>query len=228
MKFSYSLKTITESIGARSLQIQCLEDLNQTIDALFLELEKTGQASLLEELCPYFGVIWPSARALALEIDRLPEREIRARSLLEVGCGLALPSLLAGLRGAEVTASDFHPEVPEFLTRNQRLNEIQKLRYVHSDWQNSGQISERFDWVIGSDILYERQHPPIVARAIAERLAPGGRAIVTDPGRPYLQQFVTEMEERGFSTQLRTERVKDSPVDKDIFILEFSQESRQG
>ena len=56
---------------------------------------------------PLFGLLWPSGALLAA---RLGARPVRAgERILEVGCGLALASLVAHRRGADVTASDRHP-----------------------------------------------------------------------------------------------------------------------
>ena len=59
---SYRMQARREQVGDLELEIHALEDLDATIDALFLELEKSGNTALLEELCPYFGQVWPSAR----------------------------------------------------------------------------------------------------------------------------------------------------------------------
>src|SRR5688500_8682711 len=109
--FEYRTKILAESIGGVELRLECLEDLNQTIDDLFEELRRRGQPELLDRYCPYFGTVWPSARALA-QVLALRGESLRGASVLELGCGLALPSLLAAKLGAEVVASDGHPDVP--------------------------------------------------------------------------------------------------------------------
>jgi predicted nicotinamide N-methyase len=146
--------------------------------------------------------------------------------ILELGCGLALPSLAASRLGAKVTATDFHPEVPRFLERNQAHNAVQELHYLHMDWQHQSLAAalspeQKFDWVVGSDILYERQQPELVARVIDEWLAPQGKAAIADPARPYLQSFADEMIRRKFRYETHIRRVRDVPVDKDIFLLVF-------
>jgi len=199
-------------IAGVDLRIECLEDLEKTIDRLFEVLQAGGEPSLLEEFCPYFGVIWPSAVALA---EAVAERGsiIRGSEVLEIGCGLAIPSLVATRLGARVTATDFHPLVNEFLKRNIALNRIKNLNYLRIDWRNNSKQQElsRYPWVIASDVLYERQHPELVARAIHSHLSPGGTAIIADPARPYLQPFVQEVTKLGFTHELS--------VRKDVFII---------
>ncbi|HEV2131729.1 MAG TPA: hypothetical protein VGR27_11530, partial [Longimicrobiaceae bacterium] len=52
-----------------------------------------------DERLPYWAELWPSARALA---RYLLEREVPAGRVLELGAGVALPSLALHARGAEV------------------------------------------------------------------------------------------------------------------------------
>lgn len=226
--FEYKLKRQFERIGALELQIECLENLDQTIDALFEFLQKSGREALLEELCPYFGVVWPSARALT-EYLVTHAATIRGARVLELGCGLAIPSLALEKFGAEVTATDFHPEVPKFLDKNKTLNSSVGIQYLHLDWQRTSlasALSGRFDWVVGSDILYERGQPEPVARVIDEWLTPGGRAVLADPGRPYLQSFVDEMARRDFCHHTQIREVKDQTVNAEIFLLVFEREKK--
>ncbi len=236
--FDYRLKTEHLTVGAaprqETLVIDCLENLDDTIDALFDHLKITGDEALLEDLCPYFGVVWPSALALAAIVAS----ETRAGDeLLEIGCGLALPSLVAARAGARVVATDSHPEVPRFLARNIERNlggpgSADRLEFLPIDWQKTTPQIEpaplagkRFARVIGSDILYERKHPPLVARVIDEHLAPGGQAIVTDPGRPYLQNLADEMKARGYRCETQILPVApgsvSGPSAREIFVLKF-------
>ena len=105
-----------------------------------------------------FGVIWPSARALA---SRLTTHELRGRRVLELGCGLALPSLVAAKAGAEVTATDQHPDTERFLAENLERNRLQ-VRYARLDWSGAAppEVPERgFDLVLASDVLYAAPMP---------------------------------------------------------------------
>jgi predicted nicotinamide N-methyase len=217
----YRLQVREETIEATRLRIESLANLNETIDALFAELEQQGDPQLLESLCPYFGVVWPSARGLAEHLSQAGREALEGRRLLEVGCGLAVPSLVAARLGARVVATDFHPDIPRFLSRNIELNGITGLEFVSWDWQKAESTLGVFDWVVGSDILYERQHPGPVARMLASHVAPGGRVVLADPGRPYLQAFADEMRGLGFECRVSARNVADDPARKDVFILEL-------
>src|SRR5680860_342426 len=61
---------------------------------------------------PIFGVVWPSGLVLANHMLNYP---IEGKRILEIGCGMALSSLLLNARQADITATDYHPEVEHFL-----------------------------------------------------------------------------------------------------------------
>jgi predicted nicotinamide N-methyase len=149
----------------------------------------------------------------------------RGARVLEVGCGLALPSLVAAKLGASVTATDYHPDIGTFLERNLFLNGLSsaEVKFVPCNWQAEDALLGQYDWVIGSDILYERQHPGPVARILARHVKKGeGRIILADPGRPYLQNFSDEMNLLGFRCQVFTYQVYDTPAPKEVFVLELT------
>ncbi|MGZ3809956.1 MAG: hypothetical protein ACXVCE_17865, partial [Bacteriovorax sp.] len=57
-------------------------------------------------------------------------------------------------------------------------------------------------------------------------LKPGGKIILADPGRAYVQKFITAMNELGYKERFTTQTVLASLTSnnkqRDIFIFEFS------
>jgi predicted nicotinamide N-methyase len=218
---TYKTKQQLESIGSVQLNIECLDDLNATIDQVFKVLEGQGNPQALEELCPYFGVIWPAARGLSEYLSQLPTSSLLGTQVLELGCGLALPSMVTAKRGAQTLATDFHPEVPKFLEKNILNNQLTHLKYQWVNWEKDAPQLGPFDWVIGSDILYERRYPEPLARTIAKQVKPNGKIILADPGRPYLQGFVDAMKSLGFQCTTKIFRVPNPPTFQEVFVLIF-------
>src|SRR5919199_4213065 len=59
-----------------------------------------------EEYLPYWAELWPSGLALA---RRIAGRALHGARTLELGCGLALPSMAAALAGGRGLATDWSP-----------------------------------------------------------------------------------------------------------------------
>src|SRR5690606_6274286 len=105
-----------------------------------------------DERLPYWAELWPSARALAQELldGPLPRGRV-----LELGCGIALPSLALRWRGVEVVASDYYAEALDFARENARRNRLTEPETLLLDWRTPPPDLIPFDLVIAADVLYE-------------------------------------------------------------------------
>jgi len=197
----YDIKVQTLAIdGVADLQIRSLLDNQQFADP-------AGAAEALgisSAQWPLFGQVWPSGLHLAAAMAVRPLAE--GERILEIGCGLALASLVCHRRGAEVTASDIHPLAGAFLLENLRLNELAPMRYCHGDWSEdaappaSGQprVQGRFDLIIGSDVLYERDDGGALAAFIEKHALPACELLIVDPNRGNRAAFGKRMAGLGF------------------------------
>ena len=145
---------------------------------------------------PIFGVIWPSSMVLAHFIS---EYDTESKKVLEVGCGMALSSLLLNKQNIDITATDYHPEVEKFLKRNVRLNGDDAITFERADWADNEDKLGQFDLIIGSDLLYEDEHIELLASFIEEHANPGCEVILVDPGRGRKSKMNTQMAEYGFT-----------------------------
>src|SRR3954471_19267186 len=85
---------------------------------------------------PYWALAWPSGMALA---ETLAGRDLAGRRVLELGCGLGLPSLVAAHRGAAVLATDGEPDAVVFAAHNLALNDLEG-EVAQVDWRDSGAL----------------------------------------------------------------------------------------
>src|SRR5436190_1197878 len=116
-----------------------------------------------DEFLPYWAELWPASLALA---DALPD--VRRQRVVELGCGLGVPSLVAAASGAHVTAIDWAAEAIELLRTNAGRNGVVVQAEVR-DWRKPWR--DRFDLVLAADVLYERRNvAPLLARL--KELAP--------------------------------------------------------
>jgi predicted nicotinamide N-methyase len=136
-------------------------------------------------LVPYSTVLWRSGMALARELDGV---ELRGRRVVELGCGLGVPSLVAARAGAEVLATDADDEALELVERNARENGL-SLETACVEWAAAEELVARgpFDLVLAADVLYERVSvAPLLS--LLPRL--GGEVWLADPGRPTTSMFL--------------------------------------
>src|SRR5262249_29995923 len=125
---------------------------------------------------PYWAHLWSGALVLAAAI---PERP---RSVIELGCGLGLPGLVAACHGARVTFVDRAPAALAFVRASAALNGVPAVDLVAADC-TTPVLAARFDLVLAAELLYDRHAFHGVARAVARLLAPGGRALLADARR---------------------------------------------
>lgn len=198
--------------GAASLHICSLLDRQQFFDPLG-RAEAVGISSAA---WPLFGLVWPSSLHLAARMAGRPL--VASERILEVGCGLALASLVAHRRGADVTASDCHPLTARFLARNARLNRLPPLRYRLGDWaaapglpgrEGKARVFGRFGLIIGSDVLYERDDAGHLSAFIDRHAGVQAEVLIVDPNRGNRPAFHRRMAAAGFSLE---ETVLGSPV----------------
>jgi len=204
--------------GRKTINIGEFPLIIETPPDLDLLLEKATKETPGEvDSIPYYSILWPSAIALAKHLSQTGI--VNADSeVIELGCGLGLPSILCAKMNASVTATDFHPGNREWLLHNAQLNQV-SLNYESLNWNTfisatPGSQLRPAQLVIGSDLIYENKHIAALVCAINSLCAPGGNVYIADPGRENLPIFVSSMLKSGWKNTLH-------PVD-DIYILHFT------
>jgi len=161
---------------------------------------------------PIFGLIWPSSIVLC---NHMLDFNITDKRILEVGCGMALSSILLNKLDADITATDYHPEVEEFLKRNTQLNDGKPIDFERVDWADDQSELGLFDVIIGSDLLYEDQHIEQLANFLEKHAKPECEVVIVDPGRGRKTKLSKKMIAFGFSSK----QVK--PIHTDFMKEEF-------
>jgi predicted nicotinamide N-methyase len=187
-------EVVSQSVGLPSGELTILQPAESA------ELPDAGEV-VWAPLVPYWSVLWRSAVTLARELDGMDLRGLR---VVELGCGLAVPSIAAARAGAEVLATDGDAEALELVKRNAEANDV-RIETAIADWAQPDDLVGRapFDLALAADVLYER---PAVAQLLSllPRLAP--QAWLADPGRPAEEAFV-EQAQRRWPVETRTRGV---------------------
>ncbi len=149
-----------------------------------------------DERLPYWAELWPSAVALARHISK---EDFAGRRVVELGCGVGLPSMVALAHGARVAATDHYTAALDFTRYNARANLGLEPETRLLDW-HAPEIEGLglFDLVLAADVLYEPRNVPALAALIPTLLAPGGETLLADPRRKNALIFLEKMQEKGF------------------------------
>ncbi|KGI77501.1 class I SAM-dependent methyltransferase [Oleiagrimonas soli] len=192
----YLTRELQVELGGHAYRLQALKDLQQYDDPDQVA-ERAGISSAQWSL---FGHLWPAGRVLA---DHMCAFEIDGKRILELGCGLGLSSLVLSRRGADITASDYHPLAAEFLDINSRGNRLPDIAFHALDWPVPAPELGLFDVIIGSDILYEAQHVPQLAEVLARHAKPCAEIVITDPGRGNANRLSRMLIEQGYALEVQ-------------------------
>lgn len=142
---------------------------------------------------PYWAQIWDSNRTVAERLLQLP---LAKRRVLDLGCGLGLTGCVAAACGADVLLADAVPAALLFARWNTwpwgRRTRIRRV-----DWRTD-RLPQTFDWIVGSDILYDTADWPFLEAFWRSHLAPGGRLLLGEPGRETGIRFPAWLTARGW------------------------------
>src|SRR5262249_34138713 len=163
-------RLVETAIGDDRLALWEIDDLERYVDRdALLRADDPPEP-------PYWAHCWSGARVLA---ERVPAR---AGRVLEIGCGLGLPGVVAARRGARTLFVDRVAAPLAFVRATLRANGVDAIGLVVADvlaapWGGG------FDLVLAAEVLYDRGAFPSLARALAASLAPGGRVLLADGNR---------------------------------------------
>lgn len=181
-------------IGGRDWRIAAVEDQSAL----------TKQSEAFEHF-PFGLLLWDSAPVLAGALCEQPGT-VAGKTLLELGAGVGVAGLVAAALGGRVRQTDHGREALALCRRNAALNGIAGIDWALADWTRWDD-ADRYDVIIGSDILYEGDLYPALAAIFARNLAPGGRVFLTDPGRTNTPKFLALLDAQGWQLAKRRKRV---------------------
>jgi predicted nicotinamide N-methyase len=153
---------------------------------------------------PYWARLWPSGEVLAAALAAAPPGP--GTRVLELGCGLGLPSIVAARGGADVLATDASTDAVAFAAHCLALNELEAT-VACADWTKDGdQLVERgpFDRVLAADVLYTNANADEAMRLMPRLVEPNGEVWLADPDRAGGRRFLAGAR-KSFYVQTREE-----------------------
>ena len=188
----YLLKHETIAVNNIDYSIRSLKDRQQFYDYQ----ERAEALGISSATWSLFGVVWPASRVLAATVSLLT---LDDRRILEIGCGIALSSIVLHKMGFNITASDYHPLAKEFLDSNISSNDFAPIKFETGNWEAENPLLGEFDLIIGSDVLYEPAHSESVSRFIDIHSSNNVDVIIVDPNRGNRAKFTKNMIALGYT-----------------------------
>ena len=167
---------------------------------------------------PYWAKVWPSAIALLNILQKHPS-VIKDRTVLELGAGVGLPSLLMANEAKAIQISDYNSEAVELLRKNIAHLQLQNVQAMQLDWNT---IPENItaEVVILSDVNYDPTQFETLTKLIEKFIHQGCTIILSTPQRIMASPFVLELASYIVAEYL--ELVDENGVTKEISILVLS------
>jgi predicted nicotinamide N-methyase len=157
---------------------------------------------------PYGIVLWPAAIALAHDVA---SRDLAATRILELGAGTGLPGIVAASLGARVVQTDRQQLVLHVCRQNAERNGVTTIEHRIADW-TAWDDSERYDLILGSDILYAEPLHPHLRHIFETNLAPNGTVLLSDPFREACVRLLATMEAADWQITMNKWTVSMTPV----------------
>ncbi len=167
---------------------------------------------------PYWAETWPSAVGLARWFagPDAPAADLAC----ELGCGTGLVGVALARMGWRIRATDYVEDALLFATHNASRNGAGARHSVsYLDWRHP--VGAPCRWLVGSDLAYEKSVHPQLERTVRALLEPGGRLVLSDPGRPAARPLLNALEGAGFRHRVESMEVEWKGVAQTIDIHLF-------
>jgi len=168
---------------------------------------------------PYWAELWDSAAGV---VELLPlfavNDDSRSTYVLDLGCGMGLAGTVAAKLGMRVLFADLEPPALLFAKLNS-LPEAQRVEFRRVDWRKD-RLGQKFDLILGADILYERKQWDFLEPFWREHLKEDGTILFGEPGRQTGDLFQAWIATKNFSVEVRQIPVSTRPQPIRIFVLQ--------
>lgn len=192
----FPLREMEVTVGRRRFVLTTAEDIEQLINGI------SEEEFRVDERLPYWAELWHSALALSGYLAEVPAR-IEHRRVLEIGCGLALPGIVAASMGARVTLGDFEP----LALKAAELNLLRNIPDAEADirlMDFRDEPDEQWPVILAADVIYEKRFVEALALFLDRALEPGGEIFLAEPNRLIAVPFFEALTSRGFRYERRS------------------------
>ncbi len=186
------------SIGSLRIALDTITNTADLLDELIAQ--GPTHPDYQDEVIPYWADLWPSALGLSYYLAENCLDVLEDARVLELGCGLGLPGLVAAQLGAQLTFTDYVQAALDFARHNLSLNPATRhpAHFQCLDWRAIPPEMPQFDCLLAADVAYEKRFFTPLYDSIHRLLAPAGCCYLSEPGRDIAKEFLSGFEGAGF------------------------------
>lgn len=170
---------------------------------------------------PYWAEDWASSRAIC---RLLLERNVRERTVLDLGCGLGLTGAVAARSGATVCFVDNAEPALDF----SRLNcwpWRDHCTFLALDWHaDNRSLLGQFDTIIGGEIIYDSDDWSTLNLFWKRHLTDSGSVLLCDPFRKTGREFRDWITDHAWQTDFREMTIPE--INGPVNVIELRKQSR--
>jgi predicted nicotinamide N-methyase len=136
-------------IAGKSFQFATPKTIDRFID--FNEIEHDF---------PLWAKIWEASWILGEHVAK--KNPDPMRNILEIGSGIGVVGVVASVFGHGITMTEYNEHALNFARANAEINQCPGVTITKLDWHQPS-LAGRFDWIIGSEVLYnEKDFSPML------------------------------------------------------------------
>lgn len=139
---------------------------------------------------PLWAKIWEASLLLAHRMAATPPRT--RQTWLELGAGLGVVGVVAAAFKHRITITEYDAQALDFIRANLTINGCRPEIARQLDWQDPD-LTERFDRIIGSELIYNEQDFPALKGLFQRLLKPAGEILLAGEVRQTNRAFLDMM-----------------------------------
>ncbi len=214
----YRLEWAPAQVRDYKLEILQIQDL----EGFLVGNIEAGGVSLAN--FPFWAMVWDGALVLSdFLVRQAPES---GRTLLELGSGVGFAGLFAAARGHRVALTDNHPDALDFVRLSVHRNKLASAEVRELDWR-APDLPGTYEWIVGSDLLYEEGSLIPLASLLEGFLAPEGTIYLTQSVLGKSPKNFFELMKPRFQIRYQEKNLTTAEGRKKVLFLEMRRRHQQ-
>jgi len=166
---------------------------------------------------PLWSKIWEASVVLAdFLAGTAPQPEKR---FLEIGAGIGFVGIVAAAFGHRMTITEINPQALDFIRANSLINRCATADIVSMDWNSPG-FEDGFDYIVGSEVVYNEKDFDPLQNLIQRLLKPGGKMLLCSEVRKVTLDFYRRMQPF-YKMSAQKKRIRSQEQDIPVILCEI-------